>query len=382
MSSWCYTEIGISVTDDDLVLKQQYMDCLGLLTIDGDTYNHERCSAAGYERDRFLFEEAKKEDDMIFGEDEDFESIPDNLNDIFFLLNLLFPHTYLYCQHYSGTSVTTENECEEYLFDPKKKKLTKRASGDGFIDIAHEGDSIGKENVPEYCTVKYQVTDEDIYYSPQEFAERCRKKKQGNLENDFDDDYVSFNWNGKKTDPINSTIPSQELIRTIIEQSKEKGYTELTALLLEKCKDFYTVSSEQDSIDSLEDDDENDDDFGELQVTCDVSLREEIISFFIEDFTKRWNEALQRIQEKTEDHSIPDGTGLPFDISFTDYGFLIVMNSLFNTVVSLEEQFFENPSSDDTIRQALSNLKAHYSNLEYEGYLFFDDGGVWDTNDW
>ena len=43
---------------------------------------------------------------------------------------------------------------------------------------------------------------------------------------------------------------------------------------------------------------------------------------------------------------------------------------IYSTVVSLEEQFFENPSSDDTIRQALSNLKAHYSNLEYEGYLF------------
>ena len=264
MASWCYTEIGISVTDDDLELKQQYLDCLGLLKIDGDVFNETECDAAGYELYDSLLNTVCFQVTMIFGKHSDDYSIPENLHDIFSLVNLLFPHTYLYCQHYSGTSVTTENECEEYLFDPKKKKLTKRASGDGFIDIAHEGDSIGKENVPEYCTVKYQVTDEDIYYSPQEFAERCRKKKQGNLENDFDDDYVSFS---------------------------------------------------------------------ELQVTCDVSLREEIISFFIEDFTKRWNEALQRIQEKTEDHSIPDGTGLPFDISFTDYGFLIVMNSLFNTVL-------------------------------------------------
>ena len=228
MASWCYTEIGISVTDDDLELKQQYLDCLGLLKIDGDVFNETECDAAGYELYDSLLNTVCFQVTMIFGKHSDDYSIPENLHDIFSLVNLLFPHTYLYCQHYSGTSVTTEN----------------------------------------------------------------------------------------------------------------------------------------------------DDDFGELQVTCDVSLREEIISFFIEDFTKRWNEALQRIQEKTEDHSIPDGTGLPFDISFTDYGFLIVMNSLFNTVVSLEEQFFENPSSDDTIRQALSNLKAHYSNLEYEGYLFFDDGGV------
>ena len=123
----------------------------------------------------------------------------------------------------------------------------------------------------------------------------------------------------------------------VIEQSTAKGYTELTALLLEKCKDYYTVSSELDFIGSLDvrltEDDETEEDFGEVQVTCDVSLREEIISFFIEDFTKRWNEALQRILGKTEDHSNPDGTGLPFDISFTDYGFLIVMNSLFNTVL-------------------------------------------------
>ena len=229
MSSWCYTEIGISVTDDDLVLKQQYMDCLGLLTIDGDTYNHERCSAAGYERDRFLFEEAKKEDDMIFGEDEDFESIPDNLNDIFFLLNLLFPHTYLYCLHYRGSSVSCERECEEVFYDPIKKRIKKEAGGEDYSEVS----------IPEYCSGGYSSwCDEDVWIRPEEYEEFRRKIREGELESNVDVESLTFEWYGESSESIRFTKPSQEFIKTILEASREKGYTELTALLLEKCKDI------------------------------------------------------------------------------------------------------------------------------------------------
>ena len=202
MSSGCYTEIGISVTEEDLALKQQYMDCLGLLTIYGDTYNHDRC---GYEINRCIFEEAKKEDEMIFGEYEDFESIPDNLNEYYFLLNLLFPHTYLYCLHYRGSSVTCERECEEIFYDPKKLIIKKEAKGEDYREV----------DIPDYCYGGFDLWGEKT-----------------------DEDTLTFEWYGESSESIRLTNPSQEFIKTILEASTAKGYVELTALLLEKCKDI------------------------------------------------------------------------------------------------------------------------------------------------
>lgn len=225
MSSWCYTEIGISVTEEDLALKQQYMDCLGLLTIYGDTYNHDRC---GYEINRCIFEEAKKEDEMIFGEYEDFESIPDNLNEYYFLLNLLFPHTYLYCLHYRGSSVTCERECEEIFYDPKKLIITKEAKGEDYSEV----------DIPDYCSGFYHSWEDDEYLSVEEYNEMCIKQSEGNLETNFDKDMFIFEWDGEKSEIISLTIPSKSFLQKVIAQSTAKGYVELTALILEKCKDI------------------------------------------------------------------------------------------------------------------------------------------------
>ena len=229
MSSWCYTEIGISVTDDDLELKQQYLDCLGLLKIDGDVFNETECDAAGYELYDSLLNTVCFQVTMIFGKHSDDYSIPENLHDIFSLVNLLFPHTYLYCLHYRGSSVSCERECEEVFYDPIKKRIKKEAGGEDYSEVS----------IPEYCSGGYSSwCDEDVWIRPEEYEEFRRKIREGELESNVDVESLTFEWYGESSESIRFTNPSQEFIKTILEASREKGYTELTALLLEKCKDI------------------------------------------------------------------------------------------------------------------------------------------------
>ena len=57
MASWNLTEIGITVTEDDIILKKQFMECIGLKKLgaffDGknliDDYDDTRCSGDGEE---------------------------------------------------------------------------------------------------------------------------------------------------------------------------------------------------------------------------------------------------------------------------------------------------------------------------------------------
>ena len=170
------------------------MDCIGLEKIYGDDYSEQRCSAAGYESSPLYDEwEYKIEEDMIFGEHPYCDGIPQGLDNIFKLLNLLFPKTYLYCEHNSGSSVSYEFLLEEHLYNPETLTLIISSSG--------TEDYFGDED--ESC-------EEGSYYE----------------------------WEDSDTQNIQSLIPDKEFIRSIIEKSTEKGYTELTALLLDKCKDI------------------------------------------------------------------------------------------------------------------------------------------------
>lgn len=207
---------------------------------------------------------------MIFGEHPYDYDIPKGLDNIFKLMNLLFPKTYLYCEHYSGSSVSGERSLEEHLYNPETMTLIKSASGEDYDD----------RGVPDYCDGYYRVfieeDDDYLEYSVEEFnelkEERLKKfiEEEENSEDfdpdDFDPDDImvddlfedgySYEWDGYEDVNIESLFPDKEFIRSIIEKSTEKGYTELTALLLDKCKDILTSDDPLEDISFDENDDE------------------------------------------------------------------------------------------------------------------------------
>lgn len=257
MAGWNFTEVGISVKDDDRILKQQFMDCIGLEKIYGNDFSDERCSAAGEEIET-LYEDFFKDNSMIFGEHPCHECLDEvSLNKIFALLNIVFPRTYLNAQHYSGSTVTCERDMIQFLIDPNNMIIIKSACGEDESEYA---------NPPKYCDCSFRYLDKKtgnyVTKSIKEFKQELRKLSEEANPNGFisDEDFekefemgfrdyfydfiadpdgdITVIWEGRTSCSYTLAKLEKNYIREVIEKSTEKGYTELTALLNEKCKDI------------------------------------------------------------------------------------------------------------------------------------------------
>lgn len=214
MSGWIYSEIGISTNHEDIALKRQLMKCIGLeKTYNGmGDYNEKRAYACGNEFD-IIYEE----NDMIFGEYGDYlEKV--ELEPIFSIYNMVFPGTYVHIQMSSGSTVSGDYAVENILLDPVEMKLKKQAFGE--VDTWY----------PDYCSGCYRILDDDMLMDPEEYEEYMSQ---------HEDICAIYEWDGEKTTAYKFVKPSKykSYVQNIIDESIKNGFTELTALMLEKFKD-------------------------------------------------------------------------------------------------------------------------------------------------
>lgn len=230
MGSWYFAEIGITATENDVELKKQFLDCIGFGEIGGH-----RSKDPYYDR---TYDLLYKKDDMIFGENGDYdlyahgyERIP--FEQYFEILNILFSTTYLHVQYFDGTSVTVYWNVHQYLFDPVKNSVKEYLAGEDNEDYVID--------IPDWCDgeIEAYIDDdesddgEDVYYSYKEFKDLDEEQKQK-----IEESHPCCGWSGQRTIKYKSEKINKELVREILDESVKKGYVELSALIMDKCKDY------------------------------------------------------------------------------------------------------------------------------------------------
>lgn len=222
MAGWFFSEIGISANKDDISLKRQLMKCIGLNKMrngNKPNYDDERCYACGY--DMYI---TYDKDDMIFGEYvqtgmENFIKKYE-MDCIFSIFNVIFPSTYIHILNSTGSTVCGDQYNEHFLLDPIEMKLDRYGHG--------EGECYG---LPGYCHRYYHILDDDMYLSPEEFEE---------YESQHEECFAIYEWDGEKTTSYKylNPIKYKSCIQNVIDESVKNGFTELTALILDKYKDI------------------------------------------------------------------------------------------------------------------------------------------------
>lgn len=229
MAHYSFAEIGITVNENDSELKKQFMDCIGFLgCIDSGEFGEHYPQVPHYD---FEYDSLYDKDDMFYGsiDKKELHDIP--AHQYYAILNLLFPKTYLFAQHMFGTSVTICWRAEQYLFDPVNNSVTRHFEGEDNDCVIEIHDWCrGSIRVNLYDENDCWVGEEEYSYS--EFYRLSREKQQ-----EIEENCPTCRWSGQMTEECFIEI-DRECVREILDESVKKGYVELSALIMEKCKDY------------------------------------------------------------------------------------------------------------------------------------------------
>lgn len=103
-----------------------------------------------------------------------------------------------------------------------------------------------------------------------------------------------------------------------------------------------------------------------IKVYCEKDAAKEIADSFLTDFTQRWEEAVESVEEEYGDC---DDNDLPVDIVFTEYGFFVSVNQL--EISYSFGNFYDLDYGPDAFNAAFSNMEENYPQIEYEGLIFY-----------
>ena len=103
-----------------------------------------------------------------------------------------------------------------------------------------------------------------------------------------------------------------------------------------------------------------------IKVYCDKEEAKEIANSFLTDFTERWEEAVESVEEEYGDCEDND---LPVDIVFTEYGFFMHIHQL--EISYSYGDFYDIDYGPDAFNEAFSNMEENYPEIEYDGLIFY-----------
>ena len=235
-----YNTVGVSFTDEDEKLKKQLLPlCIDCADIGGffNDIDYSDFDGDYDDEDDENTDNKFEKDYLTIGVflDDVYEAL-----DVFLLFNLLFPNTFFYA--------TSEHEItnREYA-DNVTEKMIKEAIEGGYensLSGSEEGEFILWFCIPDNMMIETYTVETNEYIECDGSSNGC-------------DTFIS---DEPTTEPIKCTVPDKEFIRSVIEESTEKGYTELTALLLDKCKDILTSDDPLEDISFDDEDDDKDED--------------------------------------------------------------------------------------------------------------------------
>lgn len=102
-----------------------------------------------------------------------------------------------------------------------------------------------------------------------------------------------------------------------------------------------------------------------IKIFCDENTKESVAEFFVNEFSKEWNEALSKVEME---YGSCDEENVPAKIIYKDYGFLISLRHL-EITYCMYEQYDYHLYGCEALKTSLKNLKAKYQQVEYEGYI-------------
>lgn len=163
----------------------------------------------------------------------------DRLQNLSTLSNMIFPGTTLYYKTYQAITIRTFRICsedEDYIetsiyYDEQGKVVNKETFKRLLDQYGNEEELYDKGHQEEgkyYCTFLNPEKKEEciIEYSTNEAVDN------GGGSNGMDTDVVDI-----EVKPIEQNVLEKDFFSEIIDESTKKGFINLTALLLEKCKD-------------------------------------------------------------------------------------------------------------------------------------------------
>lgn len=232
MGSWNFTQIGMSTKNNNEALLKQLMDCLGV-----NFNNRLRESEGGKISFNFHYDTG--------GE---FSGSVEDAKNIFYFVNKLFPNTYVYYEKERGNSISDDYYREEAIFDPVREKCIR-----GEYDYSY-GDCTAN-NQPAYMLIRVECEkkaqkqgikikwrEDDwggIHPGNYDFSVLCDEVLRshggisglGTEKSEYDIDVNGYDKEWFK-----------EYIDTVIKKATEKGYVELTALIIKKCRDVLSAN--------------------------------------------------------------------------------------------------------------------------------------------
>lgn len=111
-------------------------------------------------------------------------------------------------------------------------------------------------------------------------------------------------------------------------------------------------------------------DISGVKVTCNQSVREEASSFFMEEFSRRWKDALNRVEAKYSDCCSEKENAFPVTVFLANDGFFISVTNL--DIKYRSGDYYDSSCGPEAFEQSLRNTKAQYAGLEYEGSISYE----------
>ena len=246
MGSWDFTQLGVSTTKENKKLLRQLLECVGVNIEDG-VYE----SQAGVINPSFDYSVGGDFYGELYDRWSDYEA-PFYPYDVFCIANILFPGTYIYFEHEDGSSVTDWYVRVEDIYDPVKGKCFSGeydySYGFGYVNgeppyplIKDECEELAKER-----GIKIKWDKNGKKPENDEFFELCNeilhdRHSFKDLSTEISERPVDYNGYDKKE--------MKQKIGVVLDNATDYGYTELTALILEKFKDILGTDLDNLSLD-------------------------------------------------------------------------------------------------------------------------------------